>query len=134
VAFNSPRYRRLMATAALLATANARANGTSDSIDVPMRTVAMVVGMALLGGLVSWITKVRAGQIAGWSLMHLVGELCTSAFAGFTCYLLCDQFGVSLRLTVCFVGIAGHMGTRAIAVFEKFAERRWGDLGGPSKE
>lgn len=123
-----------MATAALLATANARAAGNSDSIEVPMRTIALVFGMALLGGLVSWITKVRAGQISGWSLMHLVGELCTSAFSGSLCFLLCNQAGLPLNLTICLVGVAGHMGTRAISIFEKFAERRWGDLSGTSKE
>jgi hypothetical protein len=121
-------YRRIVATAALLATANARASG-SDTIEVPLKTIALVFGMALLGGFVSWITKVRAGLIPGWSLMHLVGELCTSAFAGSLCFLLCTQAGISLNLTICLVGIAGHMGTRAIATFEKFAEKRWGDMG-----
>lgn len=94
-----------------------------------MRTFVIVLGMSLLGGLVSWITKVRKGLITGWSLMALVGELCTSSFAGWLCYLLCDQAGISPRLTVCFVGVAGHMGTRAIVAFESFAERRWGELG-----
>jgi hypothetical protein len=93
-------------------------------LNVPIRTAGTVLGMSLLGGLVSWIAKVRSGEPA--SLMHLVGELCTSAFAGWLCYLLCDAMGVNLRLTVCLVGVAGHMGTRAITAFEAFATKKWG--------
>lgn len=99
-----------------------------NSLNVPLKTAATVLGMSLLGGLVSWIAKVRAGEAA--SLFRLVGELCTSSFAGWLCYLLCDSMGVNLRLTVCLVGVAGHMGTRAITAFEAFAEKKWGALTG----
>jgi hypothetical protein len=99
-----------------------------NTLNVPIRTAAEVLGMSLLGGLVSWIAKVRSGEPA--SLMRLVGELCTSAFAGWLCYLLCDAMGVNLRLTVCLVGISGHMGTRAITAFEAFAERKWNSFAG----
>jgi hypothetical protein len=100
-------------------------------LNIPVRTAATVLGMSLLGGIVSWIAKVRAGDPA--SLMRLVGELCTSAFAGFLCYLLCDWAGLNLRLTICLVGVAGHMGTRAITTFETFAEKRWGAITGDPK-
>jgi hypothetical protein len=102
-----------------------------NGFDVPLRTAAAVLGVSLLGGLVSWIGKVRAGDPA--SLMRLVGELCTSAFAGFLCYLMCDWAGFNLRLTICLVGVAGHMGTRAITSFEAFAEKRWGAITGEQK-
>lgn len=104
---------------------------SGDELNVPFRTAVTVLGMSLLGGLVSWISKVRAGESA--SLMRLVGELCTSAFAGFLCYLLCDASGINLRLTICSVGVAGHMGTRAITAFEAFAEKRWGSITGDPK-
>jgi hypothetical protein len=100
-------------------------------LNIPVRTAATVLGMSLLGGIVSWIAKVRAGEAA--SLMRLVGELCTSAFAGFLCYLLCDWAGLNLRLTICMVGVAGHMGTRAITAFEAFAEKRWATMTGDPK-
>jgi len=101
-----------------------------DDLDLSLHTLAFIIGMSCLGGLVSWIAKVRAGSIPGWSLMHLIGELCTSAFAGFLCFLLCDAVGVSLKVTIGLVGVAGHMGTRAINAFESFAERKWGVLAG----
>lgn len=97
-----------------------------DDLDLSLHTLAFIVGMSLFGGLVSWFAKVRAGKIPGWSLMHLIGELCTSAFAGFLCFLLCDQLGISLKVTIGLVGVAGHMGTRAINAFESFAAKKWG--------
>jgi hypothetical protein len=102
-----------------------------QGLNVPVRIGLQVFGMALLGGMVSWIAKVRAGEKA--SLMRLVGELCTSAFAGVLCYLLCDWAGINWRLTLCMIGVAGHMGTRAIASFEGFVEKKWGAFSGDPK-
>lgn len=130
------KLHRLLGAAVLsFFVARATAETPEATIVVPMRTLVAVFGMSLLGGLVSWITKIRAGVITGWSLMQLIGELCTSAFAGALCFLLCDAAGVSLRMTICLTGVAGHMGTRAIAAFEAFAEKKWGDIAGaPPKD
>lgn len=99
-----------------------------EEFNVSMRTMVLVIGLSMLGGFVSWIQKVRKGEAGYGSMTVMIGELVTSAFAGFLCYLLCDAWGVSLNLTIMFVGIAGHMGTRAITAFEAFAAKRWGDL------
>lgn len=85
-----------------------------------------MLGTALLGGLVSWYAKVKRGELRGWSLMQLIGELSTSAFAGLLCFWLCEFANTPQLVTVSLVGIAGHMGTRAISAFEAYAEKRWG--------
>lgn len=112
----------VIAVAPLLARAQER-----DPLSTPLRQYGFMLATALLGGLVSWVAKVRKGEIAAWNLMQLVGELCTSAFAGLMCFWLCQAAGLQIAWTVPLVGIAGHMGTRAIALFEDFAERRWGE-------
>lgn len=124
--------RFILATTLLLCAGAAFADvpANREDFQINVRTVLCIVGMSLLGGLVSWITKVQRGVIAGWNLMSLVGELCTSAFAGFLCYLLCDSAGLNVKMTICLVGISGHMGTRAITAFESFATKRWGPLNG----
>lgn len=94
-----------------------------DPFDMPLKQYALMLGLALLGGLVSWIAKVRSGEAKPWNLMGLVGELATSAFAGLLAYYACLWLNVDPLLTPCVVGIAGHMGTRAIAWLESFAER-----------
>lgn len=99
---------------------------TKDPLDYPLRQYGFMLAVALLGGLVSWLAKVRAGQTQAWHLMGLIGELCTSAFAGLLAFWLCEWASTPSILTAPLVGIAGHMGTRAIATFEDFAQRRWG--------
>lgn len=108
--------------------ASAEIAASRDDLDISARTVVYIVGLSLLGGLVSWISKVRSGLIPPWSLLYLVGELCTSAFSGFLAYLLCDAAGLGIKVTMCLVGVAGHMGARAIKAFETMAERKWGAL------
>lgn len=100
-------------------------------LDYSLKQYAFLLSVALLGGLVSWLAKVRKGQAQAWNLMALTGELCTSAFAGLLAFWVCEASGVSPLLTAGLVGVAGHMGTRAIAEFEKFAERRFNPYGGP---
>lgn len=122
--------RTAIALAFALSAGAARADiaASRDDLDISARTVVYIVGLSLLGGLVSWISKVRAGLIPPWSMLYLVGELCTSAFSGFLAYLMCDAMGLSVKVTMCLVGVAGHMGARAIKAFETMAERKWGAL------
>ena len=110
--------------------ASADLPASRDDLEITARTAVYIVGLSLLGGLVSWISKVRAGLIPPWSLLYLVGELCTSAFSGFLAYLLCDSAALNIKVTMCLVGVAGHMGARAIKAFETMAERKWGALWG----
>ena len=93
------------------------------------RTVGMylwVVIIASLGGLASFFRKVQNGQARWVNIAELVGELVISAFAGIITYWLARYAGLNEWLTAAFVGIAGHMGSRAVFMAEKFFER-WGD-------
>lgn len=97
-----------------------------DPLDYSLKQYGMVLALALLGGMVSFYAKVRAGHVSAFNVMHLVGELATSAFAGLLCFWMAEQAGLPQLVTACLVGVAGHMGARAIAVFEQWAQRRWG--------
>lgn len=110
----------------LLGSGCARAAGERDPLEIPLRQYGLVLGAALLGGLVSWIGRVRAGQTAAANLMGLVGELATSAFSGLIAFWLCEASGLSPLMTATAAGIAGHMGTRAILVLERELQRRAG--------
>mgnify|MGYP000069429623 FL=1 len=106
--------------------AHADTPAAKDPLNYPLRQYALVLAVAILGGVASWIAKVRSGRVHAWHLMSLIGELCTSALAGLLCFWLCEWQGFSPLLTASLVGIAGHMGTRALTLAEKVAERRWG--------
>jgi xanthosine utilization system XapX-like protein len=104
-----------------------------EDLMAQLRTGAVVLGLSMLGGFVSWIMKVRSGASPAWGITGLIGELCISAFAGLICFLLCRSAGLSETMTALLVAMSGHMGTRAIKAFEAFAERKWGAFTGEPK-
>jgi hypothetical protein len=117
--------RRRVISLLLALQAAAALAADKDPLDYPLRQYAALLGVALLGGLVSFYAKVKAGHIERWNVMHLIGELTTSAFAGLLCFWLAESAGLPQLLTICLVGVAGHMGARAIALFEAWAQRRF---------
>lgn len=121
------RARQLIAAAIglLLPAVSSAGEPAKDPLAYPLKQYGFILATALLGGLVSWYAKVRKGEVAGWNLMQLIGELCTSAFAGLLAFWLCELSNAPQLLTASLVGIAGHMGTRAISAFETFAQQRF---------
>lgn len=99
---------------------------TKGPLDYSLTQYGFTLAVALLGGLVSWIHKVRKGEAQAWNLHQLVGELCTSSFAGLLAFWLCEGMGIPAIFGAALIGISGHMGTRAISAFETYALRRWG--------
>ena len=120
--------RRLLAAlvAATPFAAEAAATAEKDPLNYSLGQYGAMLSIALLGGLVSWIGKVRRGDVGSWNIMQLVGELATSAFAGLICFWICEAFGTPSLVTISLVGISGHMGTRAIVIFERWAARKYG--------
>ncbi len=106
--------------------AAAAASESKSPLDYSLGQYGAMLGTALLGGLVSWWAKVRKGEASAWALHTLIGELCTSAFAGLLAFWLCEWASTPQLLTISLVGIAGHMGTRAIAAFETWAQAKLG--------
>jgi hypothetical protein len=97
----------------------------SDPFEVPLKHYAFFLAIAMIGGLVSWFAKVRAGTIQMYNLSGMIGELATSGFAGLLTFWLCAYWDVPQTLTAAAVGMAGHMGTKAIQEMEAWAERRF---------
>lgn len=85
-------------------------------------TYLWVFGIAAWGGAVSYFYKISKHRIK-FSLIRFIGELITSAFVGMITFLICDAANISWQLTAAFVGISGHMGTRAIFVMERRYEQ-----------
>ena len=70
-----------------------------DPLDYSLRQYGIVLIFALLGGLVSWVSKVRAGTVRGFQMLHLVGELATSALAGLLMFYFCEWVGLPKLLS-----------------------------------
>jgi len=79
--------------------------------------------LAAWGGAVSYISRVRAGKTP-FSIIELVGECAISGFSGVMTAYICASAGLNFFLTAFLVGVAGHMGGRAIAMMEQTAGAR----------
>lgn len=94
-------------------------------------TYMWVFLLSAWGGLVSFIKKVRTGETRASNLMEFIGELVTSAFAGVITFFLCEASGITPLMTAVLVAISGHMGTRAIFLFERWFEKHVRDHNHP---
>jgi len=83
-------------------------------------TYAWVVFVAMWGGVVAFLRKVNSGSVRPFNLTELLGEVFTSGFAGVITFWLCESAGVDKLLSAALVGISGHMGSRAIFLFEQY--------------
>jgi hypothetical protein len=88
-------------------------------------TYAWVIGLSAAGGAVAFIRKFKAGHVRAFNVVEFIGECATSAFAGVITFYLCEWSSFSALATAAMVGIAGHMGSRAIANLELFFEARF---------
>lgn len=98
---------------------------TKDPTSFGWITYLWVILLSALGGFVSFTRKMRNGSARVWNFVELIGELCTSAFAGILTFWLCEHAGVAPLVTAAFVGIAGHAGSRALFAFERWAQSRF---------
>lgn len=85
---------------------------------------AWVVLLSGLGGLVSFIQKLKSGAIKRFSLGELVGEICIAFFVGIITMLFCQWANLNLWLSAGLVGLCGHMGSRALFVAETLLSRK----------
>lgn len=97
-----------------------------DPQNYELLTYVWVFGLSAWGGVVSFYRKMRDGRARPFNVMELVGEIFTSAFVGVITFLMCEAAGISSILTAAFVGISGHMGSRAIGMFEQYFANKFG--------
>jgi hypothetical protein len=93
-----------------------------------------VIGMSLLGGLVSFMRKVRAGHARAWNFTEFIGEIVTAALVGIITFNLCQWLNYPPSLTAALVGISSHMGSRALFKLEGFFDSKFPVTKEPSDE
>lgn len=127
------KLQRTLAVLLLWASTNAtsaEAVASKDPLNYPLKQYLFILSISLLGGLVGWYSKVRKGQLQATNLMALIGELCTSALSGLLAFYVCEYLNFAPVLTAAIVGVAGHMGTRAINWAEETLKRRADGIAG----
>lgn len=88
-------------------------------------TYGWVFALAILGGIVSFMRKLQLGHTRVFNLVEFIGEIVTSAFAGVITFWMCEHSGLSPLVTAAFVGISGHMGSRAIFMAEGWLTKQF---------
>lgn len=97
---------------------------SKDPTSYSLITYIWVSGLSVAGGLVSYMHKLQLGIRRPFSIIEFIGELVTAGFTGLITFWLCESTGISPLLTAVFVGVSGHMGSRALYVIEKMLESR----------
>lgn len=97
-----------------------------DPTSYALLTYLWVTALALWGGVVRYIQKLRAGETTRFNFTELVGELVISAFSGIITFYLCEAAELNTLITAGLVGISGHMGSRALFLVENTMKRRFG--------
>lgn len=82
-------------------------------------SISLMLLLAMWGGLVNYLSRIRTGAVKSFSLVELLGEFCISGFSGVLVYLLAGHFNVDSMLTAVMVGIGGHAGGRTIFFIER---------------
>lgn len=95
-----------------------------DPLSYSALTYLWILFLSSWGGIVSFNTKRRNGHVRPFNIMELFGEMATSAFVGVITFYLCESASIQPLVSAALVGIAGHMGSRAVWHLEKWAERR----------
>lgn len=110
------------------ALAAAVAASATDGPFAPNNAVPTIwmVSVAMLGGAASFYRKVQAGEVRYFNIMELLGEVIISGFVGLCTFWLCKSYEVDGYLTGVACAVTGHMGTRAIAIFEKVLANKFG--------
>jgi hypothetical protein len=88
-------------------------------------TWAWVLGLSLLGGFASFLRKMKAGHARAWNFTELLGEMTAAALTGIITYNLCTWRDFPPQLTAAMVGIAAHMGSRALFRLEALVDTKF---------
>lgn len=92
-------------------------------------TWALAILMAVGGGIVSWLAKVRKGHTKIFNIVELIGECMISGFVGLGVFMLLAGFEYPLGVCAGAAGVCGHMGTRLLFAVELAIEARLVALG-----
>jgi hypothetical protein len=95
-----------------------------DPTNWSIATWALVLGVSVAGGMVNYLTRVKAGHTRPFNLIELIGEIATSAFVGFCTISILVAFDAPAGLCWALGGVGGHMGTRLLFYAERVIETR----------
>lgn len=95
-----------------------------DPTSYSIITYGWVIGLSMIGGLISFMRKIKDGSVRVFNVTELIGEIVTAGFSGVLTFWLCEASAIDPLVSAAMVGIAGHMGSRAILQLEAWLQNR----------
>jgi hypothetical protein len=86
---------------------------------------AIVIGLSIWAGVVSFMRKLNEGQTRPFNIRELIGEVTVSGFTGVLTAYLCAAVGVHGPMQFALAGIAAHMGSRWLFKLETVLNKRF---------
>lgn len=96
----------------------------SKLIDAGLGYVWFII-LAVWGGTVNYLSRIKQGKVEAFSFAELVGEWAVSGFAGLLTAFICTEMQMSWHMTAFFTGVSGHLGGRAIYMFEQYVKKHF---------
>ena len=103
--------------------------------DIELSTYGLVMLISFWGGLVNFLNRIKKNKSPTIDkvelLVDLFMDLVISGFSGLLVFWVCTWKGLDPLLASVITGVAGHLGTRTIFLFEEVFEkyvRRFADL------
>lgn len=90
------------------------------------RGLIWLVILAIWGGTANYFNRLKTTKEA-FRLVELLGEWTVSGFAGMLTAYLCIEMETSWQVMCFAAGVSGHMGGRAIFMFERKFKAIMGD-------
>ena len=81
--------------------------------------------LAIWGGTVNYISRLKSGAVASFSFIELIGEWVISGFAGLLTAYICMEAEMEWGMVAFFAGISGHLGGRAVFMFENYVKSKF---------
>lgn len=100
----------------------------NDPTTWPLTTWLLALGMAMAGGVINWLARIKKGRTRPFNIIELLGEVFTSGFIGLGAFMIVNSLGEPLGLCAAAAGVAGHMATRLLYLLERIIENRINSL------
>lgn len=84
-----------------------------------------VAGLSMLGGVASFLQKVKTGHARAWNFTEFVGEMTAAGLTGIITANLCDAMSSPAPMKYALVGISSHMGSRALFKLEALVNTKF---------
>ena len=91
--------------------------------ETPVLNYAWLLLLAIWGGTSNYISRIKKQKIP-FSIAELLGEWVISGFSGVITFYACIALGWGDAFTAIATGVAGHMGGRAMGMFESWLASR----------